>query len=425
MRILVLGAGGFIGSRLVASLLPRKHSVICAGRSIEALHRRFPSCTVIKADLLLDRTSDWVPRLAGVDVVVNTAGVLRGDLQRVHHLGAAALFDACAMAGVPRVLQVSALGAGAQPDSRFLTTKYEADMHVLRLAESCEGRQWCVLRPSLVIGRGGASTALFSAMAAASPVPLTIGSGIGLVQPIHIADLTRAIADLIEAPSLPPQLNLVGPTEMTISELIEALRDWLGLRPVRAVALPLTLLRLAARLGDILPEASLTCESLRMLAAGNTADVAPLASSLGWRPRMLANALAAEPSVKADLWHARLLPLRWFLLAALLVVWVGSGIVSFTISPERASSLLSGLRLGGSSVVAVTWAGAGLDVVLGLALLFRRWRRSALLIQLAVMIIYTVLASALLPALWGDPFGPLLKNFAVIAVTLVLATIED
>ena len=37
----------------------------------------------------------------------------------------------------------------------------------------------------------------------------------------------------------------------------------------------------------------------------------------------------------------------------------------------------------------------------------------------------TVLASVALPGLWLDPFGPLLKNFTVLAAILAFLAIED
>ena len=75
--------------------------------------------------------------------------------------------------------------------------------------------------------------------------------------------------------------------------------------------------------------------------------------------------------------------------------------------------------------MAVTWAGAALDVALGLALLWRSWRRPAAIAQLAIMALYTALATVALPSLWLDPFGPLLKNLAVLTATLAFLATED
>ena len=173
MRVLVLGASGFIGGRICAGLLARGHDVVPCGRDAAALRRRFPGRLAMAADLARDGAREWVPRLAGLDAVVQAAGALGGpDLEAVHARGPAALFDACAAAGVARLVQVSALGAGPGAPSRFHRTKRDADEHLLRLRAAVEaagggGRGgWCVLRPSLVVGRGGRSTAFFAALAA-------------------------------------------------------------------------------------------------------------------------------------------------------------------------------------------------------------------------------------------------------------------
>jgi uncharacterized protein YbjT (DUF2867 family) len=439
MRVVVIGAGGFIGSRIVLELLSLGHAVTCLGRSPDRLRRRFSSCEVAHASLADDGVEVWHPRLIGVDAVINAAGALRGDLETIHHRGPAALFDACARARVPRLVQISALGAGAQPGSRFLASKDAADRHLLHVARQKGLHGWCVLRPSVVIGRGGASTAMFCALAAFIR-PVRLGPGTWLVQPIHVADLARIVAAAIGVPTAPlalgvrgedvigkdmAVLDVVGPEPMTTDELVSALRSWLGLPPRPFLTLPLTLLRTAARMAPLLPNAPLTREALTMLARGNTADATKLAKTLGWMPRRLSDALTAEPSVPADLWFARMLPVRTVLTVALVAVWVSSSAASFAVAPERAQALLSRLALDRTTAIAVTWSGAALDLALGLAMVPRSWRRPALLGQLGVILLYTVLASVVYPKLWADPFGSLIKNFAVLAATLALLAVED
>ncbi len=436
MRVLVLGAGGFIGGRLCAGLLARGHDVVPCGRDAAALRRRFPGRLAMAADLARDGARDWLPRLAGLDAVVQAAGALGGpDLEAVHARGPAALFDACAAAGVARLVQVSALGAGPGALSRFHRTKRDADEHLLRLRAAAAaagggGRGgWCVLRPSLVVGRGGRSTALFAALAAL-PRPPRLGPGTWRVQPLHVEDLARAVAELLEAPApVPPLLDLVGPQPMTTDELTRTLRAWLGLPEAPFLLIPEALLRLGAAAGAAVPGggAMLTPETLGMLARGNTADPRPAAEALGWRPRPLATALAAEPAVEADRWHARLLPLRPALRLGLAAVWVGSGLVSALVAPLAYShALLAGLGLRGAAATAVTLAGAALDVALGLALLLLpRRTRPVGAAQLAAMLLFTALATAAAPAAWADPFGPLLKNAAVLVATLALMAVAE
>ncbi len=216
---------------------------------------------------------------------------------------------------------------------------------------------------------------------------------------------------------------------MTTDELTRTLRAWLGLPDAPFLPIPEALLRLGAAAGAAVPGggAMLTPETLAMLARGNTADPRRAAEALGWRPRPLAAALAVEPAVEADRWHARLLPQRPALRLGLAAVWVGSGLVTALVAPlAHSHALLAGLGLRGAAATAVTLAGAALDVALGLALLLLP-RRTRLVgaAQIAAMLLFTALATAAAPAAWADPFGPLLKNAAVLVATLALMAVAE
>ena len=133
----------------------------------------------------------------------------------MHTEGPIALFDACLTAGVGRVRQVSALGADAGAATRYHLSKRAADEHLAGLDPAGARLDWCVLRPSLVLGPGGGSTALFAALAAA-PLPIRLGPGTWRVQPIHVDDLTAAVAHLLERPPpLPRRSTWLGPSRST------------------------------------------------------------------------------------------------------------------------------------------------------------------------------------------------------------------
>lgn len=413
MRVLLIGAGGFIGGRVAARLRDAGHEVIGVGRR--------------DADLARMQASAWAERLFGVEAVVNAAGVLRGDLDGIHHRGPATLFEACAAAGITRLIQISALGAALDAPTSFLRTKGTADAHLMRLRLDGGRAGWCVLRPALVVGRGGASTGLFASLAAL-PRPAQLGSGRWQVQPLHVEDLAAAVLALLEHPMpVPDCLDLVGPEAMGTDTLTSALRDWLRLPTRSFVALPEPLLRLAARIGTILPASPLTPDTLAMLKRGSIGDPRPAAERIGWRARPLARALAAEPATTADRWHARMLPLRPVLRGALAAVWIGSGLVPLLITPTAFNAaLLAGLGLHGVAGQAVLLAGALLDVAVGLALLLLP-RRTAFvgIVAIAATLAFTLLATIAAPDMWAHPFAPLLKNLAVIAATLALIVTED
>ncbi len=106
MKVLVCGAGGFIGRHIVQQL--RAPDTACRRAALREMD--------YGRDL---QAETWLPRVKGIDAVINAVGVLRDSRARpmnaVHHLAPAALFEACAQAGVRRVIHVSALGIDGNP----------------------------------------------------------------------------------------------------------------------------------------------------------------------------------------------------------------------------------------------------------------------------------------------------------------------
>jgi nucleoside-diphosphate-sugar epimerase len=429
MRILIVGASGFIGRRVAAELLSAGHEIVPCGRDRGRLERLFPSMRAISCDFARDRAADWHRRLANVDGVVNAAGIFRprsaNSFETVHVSGPRALFETCAAARIPKLIQISALGADAEAQTRFHATKQEADATCLALAKEQNLSGWTVIRPSLVIGRGGKSTALFAALAAL-PWPPQLGDGSWRVQPIHISDLVQAVRLLIEREDGAPRvLDLVGPAPMPIDDLTSLLRQWLALPPARRLPLPEWLLRASIPAARLLSFDALSKDSLTMLRQGNTAPVAPLTAALGFTPRPLEAALTAEPAAEADRWHARLYFLRPALRFGLALIWIATAVISAFVYPlEKSASMAAGLGVTGWQASALVYAGAAVDGVLGFALLLSIRPALTGMIQLATIAIFTILASFAIPQAWIDPLGPLTKNAAVILATLVMIAME-
>ncbi|NLD70648.1 MAG: SDR family NAD(P)-dependent oxidoreductase, partial [Limnobacter sp.] len=182
MLVLVTGGSGFIGSRLIGRLIAAGHRVRSAGRRparIVAASAQAPDrdsrIEHVAADFTRDHsTEDWLPRLEGVDVVVNAVGIIRErgpqSFDALHTRAPSALFAACERAGVRRVVQLSALGADEQAASRFHLSKRRADEFLLGLRVSA-----AVVQPSLVYGPGGGSARLFDTLASLPLAPLPAG----------------------------------------------------------------------------------------------------------------------------------------------------------------------------------------------------------------------------------------------------------
>ncbi|MBT0670257.1 SDR family oxidoreductase [Novosphingobium profundi] len=421
MRVVIVGAGGFIGRHVAGRLRAAGMEVIAAGRSPERLSRLLPGVETIACDLLRDDARKWEARLRGVDALVNCAGILsRGaDYAGVHTRGAIALFDGAYAAGVRRVVQISSLGADDTAVTRYHLSKRTADEHLAMLGGDGTRMGWAIVRPSLVLGRGGASMALFSALAALPIVP-RIANGNWQVQPIHVDDLSGVVLRLLEAGRpLALKVDAVGPEPMTTDALTTALRQWLGLREAPRVSIPRPLLRLAARLG-IGPA---TPESLVMLERGNTASVEPLVAATGARSLGVEQALALHPAQTTDLMAARLWPIAALLRWLLAVVWLAGGVVSLGFAPAQAIAHWLG-KLGLPSALGplALWSGSLADIAIGLGLI--AGVRGAALAGIALMLAYSAILTVIAPELWADPFGPLVKNLAVLGLSLAVNALE-
>lgn len=100
---------------------------------------------------------------------------------------------------------------------------------------------------------------------------------------------------------------------------------------------------------------------------------------------------------------------------ALVLIWLGTAAASVWDGGAAGAQLLESAGLSASLALAFVWAGAGWDLLLGLWMVLRPSRR-AYRWALIGMLGMTVAATVLLPHLWLDPLGPLLKNLAIAAL---------
>ena len=281
MHILLTGSTGFIGHTLKAALERAGHTV----RGGVSPRNKSPRPDQVPMDFANDTTASvWLPRLQGIDAVVNAVGVLRDTPARpidaVHRDTPIALYDACAQAGVQRVVQISALGIDAS-STRYAQTKLAAEAHLQQLAAQGKVRA-AILRPSVVFGKGGDSSALFMNLARL-PVALFPGPVLDArVQPVSVHDLAAAVVALL-GPDIDRTgvIECTGPESLTMGDFIASLRQQLGSNSATVLRLPQFLTQLSAKVGDAVPASPWCSETLAMLGSDNVGNPAVFEKLLG------------------------------------------------------------------------------------------------------------------------------------------------
>lgn len=429
MKVLIAGASGFIGSHLAAHLYAGGHEVVAAARRPGEARLRAPHLDWIDCDFQRDGVEDWQERLAGVEAVVNCVGVLQdglGEDSRAAHVeGAATLFEACERAGVRRVVHVSAVGVDAAAGSSYARDKLAGEA-----ALQARDLDWVIVRPSLVVARnvyGG--TALIRALCGIPFVTPVVG-GDQVFRPVGMDDLCAAMEDLL-APGAPARVSfdMGGPERVSLAETVRAYRTWLGFGRTRIWRVPRWLAAPVFRVGDLLGwlgvRTPARSNALRQLDFDVEGDPAEWLAVTGARPRGFRDWLAANPAGVQDRWHARLgfaRPLaRW----TLGLYWLATGVLALTVAREHALEVLSGAGFGETARPAILWLGSLFDIALGAAML-AKWRvRAVAALMLLGTIGYVATLSWVLPGLWADALGPILKVFPMMALALLVAATED
>ncbi len=265
MRVLVLGATGYVGSRLVPHLLERGHDVVAASSSVPDPDRfgwdervLAIRCDVTDAEVVAEAVRD-------VDAVVYLVHSLdRSDFGDRDRLAAEVVAAAVAASDVRRLVYLS----GLVPDvaeselSAHIASRLEVERILLR-----SGTDAVALRAGVVIGAGSTSFEIIRQIATlfpVQPVPLWMHSS---VQPVAVSDVLRAMDDALAEDGPVGAVDVGGPDVVSYPDLMRACSRAAGLTRLRVPApvAPMGLVGLGAALATTAPFHTVTAliESLR------------------------------------------------------------------------------------------------------------------------------------------------------------------
>ncbi len=281
--ILLTGASGYIGGRLLPSLEQQGYRLRCVARHPEVLKPKVgPSTDVVSGDVL-DRPS-LDSALRGVDVAYYMVHSMSstGSFEETDRQAARNFSEAAKAAGVKGLIYVGGLGSDEEELSPHLRSRHEVG-DILRQS----GLPVCEFRASAVIGSGSASFELIRALVERLPVMLTPRWVKGKAQPIAIDDLLDYLVEALRIPISKYRIYEVGGADqVSYADMMRAYGRQRGLKPLiipvpvltpRLSALWLGLITpLYARIGRAIIESIVHVTVVRDNAALTTFSVRPM-----------------------------------------------------------------------------------------------------------------------------------------------------
>lgn len=236
MRVLVLGATGYVGSRLVPHLLEHGHDVVAASSSPPRPDRFGWDERVHAIRCDVTDPAAVLAAVAGVDAVVYLVHSLdRSDFSDRDRVGAETVAAVVRDTDVRRVVYLS----GLVPDvpeadlSAHISSRLEVERILLGATDES-----VALRAGVVIGAGSTSFEIIRQVATlflVQPVPTWMDSS---VQPVAVSDVLRAIDDALADDGPRGAVDVGGPDVVAYPDLMRAVGGGAGLSRLR-VPLPI------------------------------------------------------------------------------------------------------------------------------------------------------------------------------------------
>ncbi len=266
--ILVTGATGFVGPKIVHALRAEERAVRCLVRDpARASLLRSWGCELARGDVT--DAASLREAVHGCDRVIHLVAIIRGksdQFEKVMTEGTRNLVAAARDEGVGRFLLMSALGTTDETKDLvpYYHSKWAMEQEVKR-----SGLEHVIFRPSFVFGRDGGVLPLFLKQVRLSPVTPVLGPGTQRIQPIWIEDVAAYYARAVELPEGANRtFELGGPDVVDWNELYARIKRALGKRRA-TVHVPFGLVRAGAAVTEWLPKAPITRDQVKMLQAGD------------------------------------------------------------------------------------------------------------------------------------------------------------
>lgn len=227
MLVLVTGATGFVGSRLVPELVEAGHEVVVLVRD-PGRYDAPAGVRVVEGDLL--EPSTLVGAFDGIEAAYYLVHSMRAgrDFAERDRLAARHFVRAASDAGVERVVYLGGLGETGEGLSEHLRSRQEVEAILATGTYALT-----TLRAAVIVGAGSASFRMVTQLADRLPVMITPRWVRTPCQPIAIDDVLAYLVGVLEVPETAGETyEIGGPDVLTYEEMLVRTAERLGRRPL-------------------------------------------------------------------------------------------------------------------------------------------------------------------------------------------------
>jgi len=210
MRVLVTGATGYIGGRLVPALTEAGYAVRCFARDAARLTDRFPGAEVAAGDVF-DRQS-LIAAMQGCAVayyLIHSMSDARRDFTRRDREAATIFGEAARTAGIERIVYLGGLGEDGTRLSQHLRSRHEVGALL-----GAAGVPVTEFRAAIIVGSGSVSFEMVRYLTERLPVMIAPKWVTTRIQPIHVLDVIAYLVAALATPESTGRIVEIGGSDV-------------------------------------------------------------------------------------------------------------------------------------------------------------------------------------------------------------------